>query len=66
MKDKKGYGVSFLSAVCVILLVVIMTQAREIQDRNKYIVRELCEVRGLEYKTSHFDMKTNVYRVQCE
>jgi len=65
--DTKEKGIIFLSAVCTVLALIVIAQSSEIDEKaNQFAVKRLCEINGLEYKSSRYDVKKKLFRVECQ
>lgn len=65
MKDKSGKTIAFLSAVIALMGAIVIIQAKTIDDRKEMTVKWLCDLQGLEHKSSSYDVKKKLYRVEC-
>ena len=66
MKDRRGKTIAFLSAIIALMGAIVIIQANAIDDRKEMTVKWLCDLQSLDYKSSSYDVKKKLYRVECQ
>lgn len=66
MKDKCDKITAFLTALIVLMGAIVIIQANTIDERKEMTVKWLCDLQSLEYKSSSYDVKKKLYRVECQ